>query len=296
MSRTNRKISKKSGVKSKKKSTILKRRGSSAERVILWGKRFGLVFGVFVFLGWLGSWFFMSDASARFGSWAEQKLYDVTVDAGFDVQNILVEGRQYTDVDALKAIINVDKGDALLSLKPNEVKAQLEKLSWVKSVQVERRFPQTVYIGLTERKPMALWQRQKRLSLIDENGVILTEHKLERFQNLIILTGEEVPEQAYTFLRQLQAQEDIQKRVEAATFISGRRWDLKLKNGVTVKLPEVETALALSRLALMQQEENLMDQDVKVIDVREQTRITVRTKPGAVTEYQTGYQKTGGQI
>ena len=238
----------------------------------------------------------MSGASTRFGGWAEQKFYDVTADIGFDVQNILVEGRRYTDADALKAIINLDQGDALLSLKPNEVKSQLEKLSWVRSVHVERRFPQTVYIGLTERQPMALWQRQKRLSLIDENGVILTEHKLDRFKDYIILTGADVPEHAYAFLRQLQAQAGIQKRVEAATLISGRRWDLKLKNGVIVKLPEEETALALSRLALMQEQENLMDQDVNVIDVREQTRITVRTKPGAVKEYATKFFKTGGQI
>ena len=175
----------------------------------------------------------------------------------------------------------------------------IEKLSWVKAAQVERRMPDTIYIGLEERVPMALWQRHKRLSLIGSEGVILTDHKLERFKDYIIVVGEDVPAKAPEFLRLLRSEPIIQSRVEAATLISKRRWDLTLKNNILVKLPENETALSLRRLAVTQEEENLMDKDIREIDMRDPLRITVRTKPGAVQEYKAGYKTTshaGGAI
>lgn len=281
-----------------KRSAIIKRRGTSAERLIFWAKRGGLTVGLFVFIGWLGLWFFMSGASTRLGDYAHNQMLNVTSNMGFEVANILVEGRQYTDVDTIKAIVNVNKGDPLFLFDPSEAQRMISKISWVKSVAIERRLPNTIYIGLTERQPMALWQRQKRLSLIDTEGVILTDHKLERFKNYIIVTGESVPSIAPSFLELLASEPSILSRIESASFISDRRWDVVLKSGIQVKLPEDEVALALRSLAVMHTEEGLMDKDIKVIDVREPSRITVRTKPGAVQEYKANYHNSlsGGAI
>ena len=280
-------------------SRIVKKRGSSAERIIFWSKRAGLVFGIFIFLGWLGSWFFMSGASTRLADWSHNKVLELSANRGFRVANIMVEGREHTDIEVLKAIINIKKDDPLFLFKPDSARDMLEKLSWVKTAKVERRLPDTIYVKLEERTPMALWQRNKRLSLIDTEGVILTDNKLERFKDYIIVVGDNVPSVAPRFLKLLASEPTVLERVEAATFVSNRRWDIKLKNEVRVKLPEEETALALRRLAVMQGEGGLMDKNIKEIDVREPTRITIRTRPGAVQEYKAKYQKTshsGGTI
>lgn len=275
-----------------RRKSIVKKRSFTAERILFFFRRVGLTLAVFVLIGWVGAWFFMSGTSSHVASWADNKILNITKGVGFEVANILVEGRNYTDVDTLKAIININKGDPLLAFKPELAQEMIEKLSWVKSAEVERRFPDTIYVGLIERTPMALWQRNKRLSLIDTEGAVLTDDKLDRFKNLVIVVGDSVPEQAPDFLKILAAQPEIMSRVEAAKIISNRRWDLTLKNGVTVKLPEGDTPLALSRLLVVQEEEALMDKDVNVIDVRDNARITVRTKPGAVQEYRSGYQTT----
>jgi cell division protein FtsQ len=274
------------------RSRILKKRGGSAERIILWSKRFGLVLGIVVFVGWLGSWFFMSGASIKLTNWAQDKVLTASANKGFKVANIFVEGREYTDVDALKAIVNINKGDPLFLFQPAPARAMLEKLSWVKTVQVERRLPDTIFIKLEERIPMALWQRNKRLSLIDTEGAVLTDNKLSRFKDLVVAVGDDVPERAPAFLKLLQSEPQILSKLEAIKSISGRRWNLILKSGAIVKLPENEIVLALRRLAVMQEEENIMDKNIKVIDVRDLARITVRTKPGAVREYKANFAKT----
>ena len=233
----------------------------------------------------------MSDADTRLSNWMYSKTLEVTANKGFTVKNILVEGRKYTNAQTLKAIIDVDKGDALLGFDPENTQETLSRLSWVKEVRVERRFPDTIYVELTERVPMALWQRNKRLSLIDTEGVVLTDHDLEPFQDFVVVIGDEVPKYAPAFVTMLQAEPEVIAKMDAAILKSGRRWDLMLKSGSVVKLPEDNIALAFRRLVAMQAEKQIMDKDIKAIDVRDPTRILVRTHPGAVQHYQEKYQK-----
>lgn len=215
----------------------------------------------------------------------ETAFLDTTAGWGFAVRNVLVDGRHYTDADALKAMIGMEKGDPILAFHPAEAKAMIEKLSWVKKAHIERRLPDTIYIRLEERKPLALWQRNQKLALIDDEGVILTDQNLDHFRHLMIVVGDEAPVRASELISMLDAEPVIEERVEAATLISGRRWDLKLKSGADVKLPEEELGVALRRLAINHEEEALLDKDVLSIDVREEGRITVRTKPGAAQDY-----------
>lgn len=237
----------------------------------------------------------MSGAMDRTQNKIETAFYNTTGGWGFRVKNILVDGRHYTDADTLKAMINMEKGDPIFAFHPGEAKAMLEKISWVKTAHVERRLPDTIYIKLEERKPLALWQRHGKLALIDADGVVLTDRDLNEFRNLMIVVGDEAPKQAANLISMLDAEPTIEKRVEAATLVSGRRWDLKLKSGAEVKLPEAELGLALRKLAINHEEEALLDKDVLSIDVREEGRITVRTKPGAAQDFNAGITPAAGK-
>lgn len=268
-----------------RRSTILKRRSKASERLIVFAKKFGLLLLIAAGLLWAGSWFVMSGASARMRAHIEASLDRTTAGWGFAVRNIMVDGRHYTDVDTLKAMIGAERGDPIFAFDPAATKASLEKLSWVKKAHVERRLPDTLYIRIEERTPLTLWQRHGKLALIDADGVVLTDHDLGQWKNLLIVVGEDAPQRTAELLSMLGAEPVILDRVEAATLVSGRRWDLKLKSGAEVKLPEAELGLALRKLAINHEEEALLDKDVLSIDVREEGRITVRTKPGAAQDF-----------
>lgn len=260
-----------------------------------WLRRFGIALGVCVFAAWLGAWFFMSEADTRTSEWMRGKTYDVTVNMGFAVEDILLEGRQYTDAETLKAVINIRKGDPIFSFNPVEAKKLVERIDWVKEAHVERRLPDTIFIGLKEREPLALWQKNKKLSLLDSEGKVIATSGLERFKDLIIVIGDQAPERAPAFFTDLAAEPLVFERTEAATFVSKRRWDITLKNGASVKLPEEDVGLALRRLALAQEEDGLLERDITNIDLREPGRIVVKTRPGAVQEYKAGL-KIGNNI
>lgn len=263
-------------------------RNQKTERLIALARRFGVWLGIGVFVLWLGAWVFLSGAAQRTGIWAQQKIYEMAGHAGFAVKDILVEGRYYSDADVLRALINIERGDPIFAFHPDDAKELIERVAWVREAHVERRLPDTIYIGLIEREPMALWQNKGKIRVIDSEGVTLTDRRLEPFKNLIILVGEDAPERAPEMLTLLAAEPAIHERVEAATWVGERRWDLKLKNGITVKLPEDDMGLALRKLAQAQEKDGLLEKDLTIIDLRQPGRITVRTRPGAVQEYQAG--------
>lgn len=225
---------------------------------------------------------------------AQDQAYDLLADSGFRVNNILVEGRRETDPDVLRAIVNLERGDPIFAFDPAETREMIERLSWVRSVHIERRLPDTIYIGLVEREPIALWQHKNKLRVIDADGVTLTDKLSPSQKTLPIVVGEYANEQAYNLLAMLEAEPEIKSLVEAATWVGDRRWDLTLKNEMTVRLPEMDIGLALSRLAKAQTEDKILEKDLSVIDLRETDRITVRTRPGAVQEYQARATAAGG--
>lgn len=252
-------------------------------------RRFGIGAAIVLVLLWFGAWISLSGVVQKAVGHMGMAIADAGAARGFAVQRILVEGRENTDADILRALINVEQGDPILSFSPREARELIRRLAWVKDAQVERRLPDTVYIGLTERRPLALWQHKGKVRLIDDEGVTLADSGFAKFRNLIILVGEDAPREALALIRMLEAEPLLRARTEAATWVGERRWDLKLKNGVVVRLPEGDLGLALRRLAAAQEEDQLLDKDVSVIDAREPDRMSVRTKPGAVQLYKAGF-------
>lgn len=278
-----------------RRSTVNRRRKGKLAFILPWLKRFGAALVVLVALGWLGSWFFLSDADTRTSDWIEGKVLTVTADMGFAVNDILVEGRVNSDIEVLKALINVKKGDPLFAFNPTEAKELVERVAWVEHAHVERRFPDTIYIELHERQPLALWQKNKKLSLLDQNGEVITTQGLSKFKDLIIVIGKDAPEKAPALFGDLRAEDVLYERTKSVSWVGNRRWDMKLKSGITVKLPEEDVCFALRRLASAQEEDGLLDRDLSAIDLRESGRIVVRTRPGAVQEYKASV-KAGNNI
>ncbi len=290
----------KSSRKRKTKRRVIKKRGFiNPEYLIFLFKKIGIWVALIVALFWFGSWFFLSDASNKTYQWSQNKIFSVTQSSGYQLENILVTGRNYTPASSIKSAINLQKGDALLSFNPKQAQDILLQENWIENVTVKRILPDTISVKIIERIPMALWQKDKKLSLIDSNGNIITDQNLGSFKDLIILTGEAAPQFAPTLLSYFQAVPDIFYRIETANFISKRRWDVVLKNGTLIKLPEDNVPLALSSLEKLNAKDKILESNLDFIDVRDLKRITIKTKPGTVQKYDTGYSdysKDGDRI
>jgi cell division protein FtsQ len=212
-------------------------------------------------------------------SLAEAQALGLSARLGLVVDDIEVEGRAMTGRDAVLQAIGAARGTPLFAVSPAAAKAALEALPWVRSAAVERRLPGTLHIRLVERQPLAFWQRQGKLVLIDRDGVVITGERLERFSGLIVIVGDDAARHAAALLDMLAGQPDLAGRVVAAVLVGGRRWNLQIDNGIVVQLPEDDPEAAWTRLAELEQSSRLLARDVQVVDMRLPDRLVVRVTP-----------------
>lgn len=211
-----------------------------------------------------------------------QKRFGSAID--LRVQDIRIDGRSNTPELLLRAALGVSKGDPLLGFSVEGARRRIETLSWVEHVAVERRLPGTIYVDLTERRPFAIWQFQGKFQLIDRAGQVVTDEDIASFTDLPLVVGSGAPAHASDMLNILAASPDLHARVAAIVRVGERRWNLQLKNHLTVMLPEGHEAAALSRLSVLQAQQKILDRPLVFVDMRLPDRLAVRTRtpiPGA---------------
>ena len=238
--------------------------------------------GIPLVLSLVGSaWLWQSGWLGRQADRIADAAFQLTADAGFAVDDVLVEGRRRTEPAAILAALRVQRGTPILAIDPGAARARLEALPWVRQATVERRLPKLVYIRLTERNPLALWQLDGKLSVIDRRGQVIPGVTAKQFARLPLVVGQGAPHHAAALVAMLDREPDLRPLVTAAVRVSGRRWNLHLRGGIDVRLPETDPAEAWVQLARLDREHGLLGRDVVAIDLRLPGRLVVRTAPDA---------------
>ncbi len=210
---------------------------------------------------------------------ASARLLDASAAFGLRVNDIRVEGRATTDRETILEALGARPGMPIFAVDPTHAKQQLESLPWVSSAAIERRLPDTIYVRLVEREPMALWQHAGKINLIDRSGAVIPVTRLDRFAKLPMVVGEDAAGHAAGLLNMLATQPDIAARVTAAIDVDGRRWNLRLDNAIDVLLPSDDPAAAWADLARLQRTNAILQRDVQAIDMRLPDRLVVRVAP-----------------
>jgi cell division protein FtsQ len=211
--------------------------------------------------------------------YAADRMLDGTARLGLVVTDIKVEGRETTDREMILAALGAGPGTPILAMSPRRAKEKLETLPWVRSAVVERRLPDTLYVRLVERKPLALWQHGGKLELIDHEGAVIPVTRLDRFAKLPLVVGEGAASHAAELLDMLASEPDLASRVTAAVRVGDRRWNLRIDNAIEVLLPADAPASAWAQLARLERSSAILKRDVQTVDVRLPDRLVLRVNP-----------------
>ena len=218
--------------------------------------------------GWIGN--------AMHSAWQSAATH--MGDAGLRVDQILLQGRRHESPDRITRVLNIERGDPLLAVDLKYARERLETLPWIRTASIERQFPNTIRVKILERRPMALWQRENKRVLVDDEGTIITSRNLERFRDLLVVVGKDAPAHANALMTILAREPDLKQRVNAAVRIGDRRWNIRMDNGVDVRLPENDPEAAWRRFARLEREHKLLKQDLLSIDLRIPGQLIVRTR------------------
>ena len=202
---------------------------------------------------------------------------------GLRVDRVIVQGRSTTPEPLLDAAIGIAPGDPLLGFSVEAARGRIATLASVQDATVERHWPSTILVSLTERHPFAVWQNQGRFALIDRDGSVLADQDVGRAGRLPLVVGLGAPAHAAALLDALAGHTDIDAHLVAAVRVGDRRWNLRLTSGADVLLPDerldadtYDQNAALDRLSMLQQSHQVLDRKLQVIDLRLPDRITLR--------------------
>jgi cell division protein FtsQ len=207
---------------------------------------------------------------------AGDRALAVTAALGLVVRDIEVEGRGTTDTATIMAALAADRGTPILAVSPSRAKEKLESLPWVRSAAIERRLPDTLVVRLVERHPLAVWQHAGKHELIDREGAVIPVKDLTRFAGLPTVVGDDAASSAAALMAMLAREPELAPRVTAAVRVDDRRWNLTIDNAIDVWLPEADAAEAWARLAAQERANNLLQHDIRTIDMRLPDRLVLR--------------------
>ncbi len=127
----------------------------------------------------------------------------------------------------------------------NRIKSELP---WVNQVIVTRNMPNTLNVSVIEYEPFAIWESEGRKYLTDKDGNLLPYEDSEEFKNMVILSGYNANLNTRSLFNIFAVDAEFGKNIYSATWISDRRWDIRLENGIIIKLPEKDISEAWNNL------------------------------------------------
>lgn len=201
--------------------------------------------------------------------------------AGFRITSIAIAGTSQLKRDDVLTLAGVDGGSSLLCLDPASARARLDDNPWVAEATVMKLYPGRLQIEIKERVPVALWQKDGDVSVIADNGTVLEPYTGARFTRLPLVVGEGADLAAKDILALLAGVPAMRSEVAASILVAKRRWNLHLKDGIEVLLPEQDPAAALAHLANLARDKNLFSRDITLVDLRLPDRVTVRLSDAA---------------
>jgi cell division protein FtsQ len=204
-----------------------------------------------------------------------------TAGAGFDVAQVEVTGLKHLKRIDVHAAAARAGGGSMLFTDVAAIRSEVEKLPWVKSATVSRQLPDRMAIHIVERAPAALWQRQRRLAVIDLDGRVLETHNLRAFSALPLVVGEGANLKAAGLFEDMEQVPRLRAKVDALIWTGNRRWDVQFKSGDTLQLPEGRDAAqaALTAFAQLDAANGLIGKGLGAFDMRVADRLFIRGVP-----------------
>jgi cell division protein FtsQ len=201
--------------------------------------------------------------------------------AGFRITTVAINGRKQLSQDEVLAIGGVNGRSSLLFLDAATVRDKLKANPWISDATILKLYPGRLQIDIVERSAFALWQQGGRLSVISDDGAVLEPYMSRRFVSLPLVVGKGADTRARDFLALLDRYPQVRAVTKAAIFVGERRWNLRLNDGLDIRLPENDVGNALATLSKLDKEERLFSRDITVVDMRLPDRLTVQLSEDA---------------
>jgi cell division protein FtsQ len=204
--------------------------------------------------------------------------------AGFRIASIALSGERHVSREEILGTAGVTGTASLLFFDVEAARDRLKTNPWIADATVLKLYPDRLQIGIKEREAFALWQQAGRVSVVAGDGTVLEPYVNPSLSRLPLVVGLGAAARAKDFLGLLDSYPDLRDQVRASVLIGERRWNLRLQNGLDIRLPETGVASALVALVALDKDKKLLSRDIVAVDLRLPDRVTVQLSDGAAAQ------------
>lgn len=215
----------------------------------------------------------------------------------FMVSAMTVDGASRGTSEDIRDILSLSFPTSSFDLDLPAIRERVEELPAIASVAVRVRPGGILELNVAERTPVVVWRTHKGLTLVDPEGNV-TGPAISRAAHakMPLIAGEGAEHHVQEALRLFSAAAPLAERVIGLVRVGERRWDLVLDRGQRIKLPEQGSVEALDRVVALNHAEELLERDIKVVDMRLAHRPTVQLTEQAVDAWWQASQMTTGTV
>jgi cell division protein FtsQ len=218
----------------------------------------------------------------------------IVADAGFGISEIHLAGNGRVPPETILAALGMSPGESIFAAKLAQARNRIMALDWVASADVVRRYPDSIFVTVVEKRPFALWQSpalgngKGGVAIVERAGGVITTQSVEKFARLPKLVGVGASAAAADLVDAVMTHRAAAARVAAYEYVSQRRWNLILNDGVVVKLPEINWRKELDSLEHLIVDAGILERDVTEIDLRSPTQFFFVLRSGEKKDVQRG--------
>ena len=204
--------------------------------------------------------------------------------AGFRIASIALSGERHVSREEILSTAGVTGTTSLLFFDVDAARDRLKTNPWIADATVLKLYPDRLQVGIKEREALALWQQAGRVAVVAGDGTVLEPYVDPRLLRLPLVVGVGAAARAKEILGLLERYPDLRDQVRASVLIAERRWNLRLRNGLDIRLPETGVEQALTTLVALDRDKKLLSRDIVALDLRLPDRVTVQLSEAAAAQ------------
>ena len=177
----------------------------------------------------------------------------------------------------IREILGLNFPISSFDLELADLRNRVLSLPPVETAEVRLEGGSILHVKVKEKVPALLLKDDTGIHVLNKNGdYIRPLLSTEYGSKLPVITGEGAQKAAAEAFKLFSALYDKLDEVRGLVLVGGRRWNIVLKSGQVIMLPEKKSEQAVQKILILDKAEKILSRDIAVFDFRLPYRITLR--------------------
>ena len=188
------------------------------------------------------------------------------------IKKINIFGINNIEVSNIKNEINNLNINNIISLNKNEISNVINSYSIVENYKIFKKYPSTLNIEIIKTNFLAKINYDGKTYIVGSNGRLINE----KFNNdhLPYIFGNPETKEFLKLKKKIDLSKISYNQIKNFYFYPSKRWDLELKDGIRIKLSNLNIVKSLNQSFEFLNLKNL--RDIKIIDLRVKNQIILK--------------------